>query len=321
MTSPPLLTIGAFARAVGLTASALRHYDECGLLPPAEVDDSSGYRYYTPDLADRARLIVAMREAGVPIGVMRRVLDGAPTEAGAALSALVEERTTDAARVRAVLGEVLGNGEAPAARVRVDARALAAALRQVRPAADVDPTTPLSTVLVQVVGAGVDVVATNRYWMAIRSLEAPGAVGSAGVVLGLADAARLADRLDGHDRVELELAEGRLGFADGLLPAVAGRTTPYPAHRLLVDGLEPAVVRAVVPARELADAIARSGRAEVTLELGAGTVAVVADEAPRHDLAAAVSGPELAVRMGSALLLRALGVMPRHVVRLGTAKS
>ncbi|HEY9354348.1 MAG TPA: MerR family DNA-binding transcriptional regulator, partial [Nocardioides sp.] len=44
----PLLTIGAFARAVGLTASALRHYDECGLLVPAEVDSGTGYRYYTP---------------------------------------------------------------------------------------------------------------------------------------------------------------------------------------------------------------------------------------------------------------------------------
>jgi len=35
---PDLLTIGDFARAVGLTASALRHYDECGLLIPARTD-------------------------------------------------------------------------------------------------------------------------------------------------------------------------------------------------------------------------------------------------------------------------------------------
>lgn len=33
-----LLTIGDFARAVGLPASALRHYDECGLLVPARTD-------------------------------------------------------------------------------------------------------------------------------------------------------------------------------------------------------------------------------------------------------------------------------------------
>ncbi|MDF1603871.1 MerR family transcriptional regulator [Nocardioides sp. YIM 152315] len=306
MTSSPLLTIGAFARAVGLTASALRHYDECGLLPPAEVDDATGYRYYTPDLAARARLIVLMRAAGVPIEVMRRVLDGPAGEAGAVLTALVEERATDAARARAVLCEVLGEDAATGARARVDARSLAAALRQVRPAADGDPTTQLSTVLVDVAADGVDVVATNRYWMAIRSLQSGEAAGSGRVVLGLADAARLADGLDDHDIIDLELADGRLGFGDEL-PAVVGRTTPYPAHRLLVAGLEPAITRAVAPTRGLADAVARSGRAEVVLELGTAAIAVAADDAPRHELAAAVSGPDLTVRMGSALLQRALG--------------
>jgi hypothetical protein len=44
----PLLTISAFARAVDLAPSTLRYYDECGLLPPTEVDARTGYRYYTP---------------------------------------------------------------------------------------------------------------------------------------------------------------------------------------------------------------------------------------------------------------------------------
>ncbi|MBY8852436.1 MerR family DNA-binding transcriptional regulator, partial [Saccharothrix sp. MB29] len=47
MPDPELLTIGAFARSSGLTAGALRFYADSGLLPPASVDDSSGYRYYT----------------------------------------------------------------------------------------------------------------------------------------------------------------------------------------------------------------------------------------------------------------------------------
>jgi DNA-binding transcriptional MerR regulator len=53
----PLLTISAFARAVDLAPSTLRYYDECGLLPPTEVDARTGYRYYTPDLARRAHLV------------------------------------------------------------------------------------------------------------------------------------------------------------------------------------------------------------------------------------------------------------------------
>ncbi|MGV9749492.1 MerR family transcriptional regulator [Nocardia farcinica] len=48
-----LLTIGAVARASGLTASALRFYGDCGLLAPAVVDEVTGYRYYTPEQCAR----------------------------------------------------------------------------------------------------------------------------------------------------------------------------------------------------------------------------------------------------------------------------
>lgn len=306
MTSSPLLTIGAFARAVGLTASALRHYDECGLLPPAEVDDATGYRYYTPDLADRARLIVAMREAGVPIEVMRRVLDGPEHEAGAALATLVEERVADAARTRALLREVLGADAPHDARARVEARVLASALRQVRIATERDPASPLSAVLIDVSGAGVDVVATNRYWMAIRSIASTDLVGEGRVVLGLAEAARLADRLDDRDEVDLEIVGDGLTWGGGL-PGVDGRTTPYPAHRLLVDGLEPPTTEVLVAAAELGDAVGRTGRAEVGLEIGPAGILVGADEAPSYAVPAAVRGPAVTLWMGSALLRRALG--------------
>ena len=52
-----LLTIGAFARAAGLTPKALRLYARLGLLVPAAVDPESGYRYYAPGQLHRARLI------------------------------------------------------------------------------------------------------------------------------------------------------------------------------------------------------------------------------------------------------------------------
>ncbi|MFG2826586.1 MerR family DNA-binding transcriptional regulator [Streptomyces sp. NPDC048434] len=39
-----LLTIGTFARRVGLAPSALRFYDDCGVLRPARVDAVTGYR-------------------------------------------------------------------------------------------------------------------------------------------------------------------------------------------------------------------------------------------------------------------------------------
>lgn len=43
-----LVPIGRFSRLCGLTVKALRHYDEIGLLKPARVDGSTGYRYYSP---------------------------------------------------------------------------------------------------------------------------------------------------------------------------------------------------------------------------------------------------------------------------------
>ena len=57
MNDGELMTIGAFARACGLTASALRFYADSALLRPAVVDDVSGYRYYAPDQVAHATLI------------------------------------------------------------------------------------------------------------------------------------------------------------------------------------------------------------------------------------------------------------------------
>ncbi|MBE0975558.1 MerR family DNA-binding transcriptional regulator, partial [Escherichia coli] len=44
----PLMTVGEFALATGLSVKALRFYDERGLLAPADVDVDSGYRRYAP---------------------------------------------------------------------------------------------------------------------------------------------------------------------------------------------------------------------------------------------------------------------------------
>jgi DNA-binding transcriptional MerR regulator len=43
------LSIGEYFRATYLSVKTLRHYHDVGLLEPAHVDPSSGYRYYRPD--------------------------------------------------------------------------------------------------------------------------------------------------------------------------------------------------------------------------------------------------------------------------------
>jgi DNA-binding transcriptional MerR regulator len=62
-----LLPIGRFAGATGLTVKALRHYADIGLLPPAHVDGSSGYRYYTLAQIRTAAAIARLRALEVPL--------------------------------------------------------------------------------------------------------------------------------------------------------------------------------------------------------------------------------------------------------------
>ncbi len=75
MNGDDLLNIGAFAAATGLTIPALRHYDEIGLLKPAQIDPSTGYRRYRQDQVHDARTPWACRSTRFVrwwVGVLRR---------------------------------------------------------------------------------------------------------------------------------------------------------------------------------------------------------------------------------------------------------
>lgn len=70
----PLMTVGEFALATGLSAKALRFYDERGLLAPADVDAHSGYRRYAPGQIRTAAQIRVLRAAGLTVDDVRSVL-------------------------------------------------------------------------------------------------------------------------------------------------------------------------------------------------------------------------------------------------------
>ncbi|HEX9063836.1 MAG TPA: MerR family transcriptional regulator [Streptosporangiaceae bacterium] len=82
-----LLTIGAFARASRLSPKALRLYDDLGLLRPAEVDPSSGYRFYHPDQLERATLVARLRRLGMPLTRIRVVCEAGRDAAAAEIAA------------------------------------------------------------------------------------------------------------------------------------------------------------------------------------------------------------------------------------------
>lgn len=89
-----LMSIGDAAHASGLSAKALRLYDETGLLPPAEVDPVTGYRWYADDQLDRARLVARLRLAGMPLARIRVVADLAAGSGRLARRAAAAELTS-----------------------------------------------------------------------------------------------------------------------------------------------------------------------------------------------------------------------------------
>ncbi len=70
-----LVPIGRFSKMTRLSVKALRLYAENGLLPPAHVDPSSGYRYYDLAQANRAEAVRILRSVDMPLDEILEVLD------------------------------------------------------------------------------------------------------------------------------------------------------------------------------------------------------------------------------------------------------
>lgn len=69
-----MLKIGDFSRLARVTIKTLRYYDELGLLKPMETDSFSGYRYYSADQLPRLHRIIALKEMGLSLEEIARLL-------------------------------------------------------------------------------------------------------------------------------------------------------------------------------------------------------------------------------------------------------
>src|ERR1019366_7484762 len=150
-----VLMIGAFGRLVGLTPSALRFYDDCGVLQPAGVDPATGYRLYTVRQERRAVLLRDLREIGLPLSAVRVVLDGPVQEGALILRDYVQSLEAKVVPARRTTAAILAqlSGAAEAWQVQLGGPELASAIRQVVPAAATNQALPaLACVLVEVDG-------------------------------------------------------------------------------------------------------------------------------------------------------------------------
>ncbi len=72
--------IGLFSKLTKTTVKTLRYYDEIGLMKPARIDETSGYRYYTTDQLQQLHQILSLRQVGLSLEEIAAVLDGKGAE-------------------------------------------------------------------------------------------------------------------------------------------------------------------------------------------------------------------------------------------------
>jgi DNA-binding transcriptional MerR regulator len=97
-------TVSEVARLAGVSVRTLRHYDAIGLLPPGRIA-ANGYRYYgRPELL-RLQRILLLRELGVPLPSIGRILDEQDDEV-TALQGHREQLLRERKRLDDMLGAV-----------------------------------------------------------------------------------------------------------------------------------------------------------------------------------------------------------------------
>jgi len=254
MTTPRLLTIGAFARTVGLTPSALRFYDDAGLLVPASVDDRTGYRYYADNQRRTAVVVRQMRELDVPLITMRAVLEASPDRAEGLLQAHADRMAERAQLASNAVGEIVRSLRGIAepevglpTRLTIGGAELAAAIRQVAPfVAATDDGAALDSVLLDVAEGELTAAATDRYRMAARTLPVSDQSGpTRRIPIAVDQLTGLSDWLRRHRRVELSTFGQTLIISDHdrgpeSVPdhqELAIGHDQFPDYRLLVDDL------------------------------------------------------------------------------------
>ncbi|MFC4021808.1 MerR family transcriptional regulator [Micromonospora sp. GCM10011542] len=67
-------TIGELARRTGLSVKTIRYYADRGIVPPTDRSPA-GYRRYGPDAVARLELVRTLRDLGVDLAAIRRVVD------------------------------------------------------------------------------------------------------------------------------------------------------------------------------------------------------------------------------------------------------
>jgi DNA-binding transcriptional MerR regulator len=118
-----LLSIGEFAQLTHLSVRTLRRYHDAGLLTPVRVDASTGYRYYDAAQITGAQVIHRLRELGLPLADVHKVLATADPAERAGLVATHLKRLEDQLeRTKTAVSSLQQLLQPPSAELRVELR-------------------------------------------------------------------------------------------------------------------------------------------------------------------------------------------------------
>lgn len=323
MPESDLITIGAFARSCGITPSALRFYDDSGLLAPAGVDAATGYRYYAPAQVERAVTIRRLRAIDMPLDEIARVLASDPHSAAGLIDdhmAGMLQRTREARRtaevVKVALGEPSGWWVAT-----VRGPVLATAVEQILAATGTDPDLPvLAGVRLEATPESLTLTATDRYRLSTRTLvpEQPGSAEWAATVDG-ADLSSALPEIRGAHSIDIEAGEHSVRFrsTDGAVRSCRTLAEPFPDHRGLLAALPAAPTHAVVAKHDLLRALEQQRDRYLRVRTTAGTLTVSgAGGGPPTEPAARVTGPDSELVFGFTILHPAVATAIGPDVRL-----
>ncbi|MEU5880967.1 MerR family transcriptional regulator [Spirillospora sp. NPDC047279] len=114
MDGDTLYTIGELARRTGLPVRTIRFYSDSGVVPPARRTHA-GYRLYDLDALARLDLVRTLRELGIDLTTIQRVLGREVTiaEVAAAHVEALDAQISTLRLRRAVLRAVAGRGSGP----------------------------------------------------------------------------------------------------------------------------------------------------------------------------------------------------------------
>ena len=109
-----LLSIGELASRTGLPVRTIRFYSDEGVVPPADRTEA-GYRLYGPDALARLGLVRTLRDLGLDLATIRRVLEREVTltDVAAAHAAALDAQIRVLRVQKAVLQAVAERGSDP----------------------------------------------------------------------------------------------------------------------------------------------------------------------------------------------------------------